>query len=57
MWRIRDLEKLLDSNKTIESLKEQYEHHRIMMLKALGAIEVLEELQAKENSIDEEEDK
>ena len=33
---------------TIKSLKEQYEHHKTMMIKALGAIEVLEQLQLKE---------
>ena len=40
--------KLLDNNKTIETLREQYEQHRIMMFKALGAIEVLEQLKAEE---------
>ena len=31
-------------DKTIETLKEQLEHHKIMMIKAQGAIEVLEQL-------------
>ena len=38
----------MDNEKTIESLREQYEHHKVMMIKALGAIEVLEQLQVEE---------
>ena len=43
-------------DKTIETLKEQYEHHRTMMIKALGAIEVLEQLQKEEPDIEEEDE-
>ena len=42
----------MDNNKTIESLKEQYEHHKVMMIKALGAIEVLEQLEAEKDNPD-----
>lgn len=38
----------MDNKDTIENLKEQYEHHKVMMIKALGAIEVLEQLQVEE---------
>jgi hypothetical protein len=34
----------LDNGKTIETLTEQYEYHKTMMYKALGAIEVLRQL-------------
>tara|TARA_Y100000593_G_C4206072_1_gene284370 strand:- start:387 stop:524 length:138 start_codon:yes stop_codon:yes gene_type:complete len=37
-------------DKTIETLKEQLEHHKIMMIKAQGAIEVLEQLKNEEES-------
>ena len=47
--------KLLDNEKTLEKLREQYknfaeqeEYCKTMKLKALGAIEVLEQLELKE---------
>ena len=45
----------MDNKDVIEKLKEQYEYHRTMMFKALGAIEVLGELQNKEKSDEKEE--
>ena len=44
----------MELDKTMETLKEQFEHHRMMMFKALGAIEVLEDLA---NKNEEEKDK
>ena len=46
----------MDNKDTIESLKQQYEHHKVMMIKALGAIEVLEQLQEEEPNIEEEDE-
>lgn len=34
----------LTKSEALETLKKQFEHHRVMMLKAQGAIEVLEQL-------------
>ena len=42
--------------KTIETLREQYEYHRTMMIKAQGALEVLEQLQKEEPNIEEEDE-
>ena len=46
----------MDNKDTIELLKQQYEHHKVMMIKALGAIEVLEQLQEEEPNIEEEDE-
>jgi hypothetical protein len=43
-------------NKTIETLREQYEYHKTMMIKAIGAIEVLEQLQQEEPTNEEEDE-
>jgi hypothetical protein len=37
--------KKLTNSEALEDLKKQYEHYRTMMLKAQGAIEVLENLE------------
>ncbi len=36
----------LTKSEALETLKNQFEHHKVMMIKAQGAIEVLEQLEA-----------
>ena len=40
-----EVKKKLTNAEAIEDLKKQHEHHQVMMLKAQGAIEVLEMLE------------
>ena len=39
------VKKKITNTEAIEDLKKQFEHHQVMMLKAQGAIEVLEMLE------------
>jgi hypothetical protein len=47
----------LDNKDTIDALREQFEHHKVMMLKAMGAIEVLQQLDAEKEDKPKKEDK
>tara|TARA_Y100001938_G_C7744316_1_gene260824 strand:- start:18 stop:188 length:171 start_codon:yes stop_codon:yes gene_type:complete len=39
-------ESKMTNEEVLVSLREQYEHHRAMMFKAQGAIEILEQLES-----------
>ena len=49
MKKTEEVKKKLTNSEALKELKKQFEHHQIMMLKAQGAIEVLEQMKAEDS--------